>query len=242
MMLSSLVSRGFEVLALHHAEAILIHDMPEALAEIEEVLGEIEIPIEELVRGGGGESPLTQRMRRALAQCGWNKHNFEIKKIVDGEEKESISHEIDHVKRFLSGIFALEIEWNNKDPFFDRDLENFKRLHADGVISIGGIITRGTSLQNALRERVAGFARDHGIISTDNLSEYYSPTSRQLTNIERAVKTVGSFDEGWARAFVSDKFGEATTHWRKLEDRVRRGVGNPCPLLLIGIPESVLIG
>jgi hypothetical protein len=181
-------------------------------------------------------------MRRALAQNGWNKHNFEIKKIVDGEEKESISHEIDHIKQFSSGIFALEIEWNNKDPFFDRDLENFKRLHADGVISIGGIITRGASLQNALRERVAGFARDHGIISPGSLSEYYSPTSRQLTNIERAVKTAGSFEDGWARAFVSDKFGEATTHWRKLEDRVRRGVGNPCPLLLIGIPDSVLIG
>ena len=60
---------------------------------------------------------------------GWVKHNFEIKKIVDGKEKESISHEIDHVKVFDSGTFALEIEWNNKDPFYDRDLENFKRLH-----------------------------------------------------------------------------------------------------------------
>ncbi|ADH85192.1 BglII/BstYI family type II restriction endonuclease [Desulfurivibrio alkaliphilus] len=241
-MLNSLVDRGFEVLALHHAEAILTHDMPEAVAEIEMVLGQIELPVEELVRGGGGEGQLTQRMRRALAECGWNKHNFEIKKIVDGEEKESISHEIDHIKRFSSGIFALEIEWNNKDPFFDRDLENFKRLHADGVISIGGIITRGASLQNSLRERIARFARDHGISSTDSLSEYYSPTGRQLTNIERAVRTAGSFEEGWARAFVSDKFGKATTHWRKLEDRVRRGVGNPCPLLLIGIPDSILVG
>jgi Restriction endonuclease BglII len=35
------------------------------------------------------------------------------------------------------GVVALEIEWNNKDPFFDRDLENFKRLHAEGAISVG---------------------------------------------------------------------------------------------------------
>ncbi len=41
-------------------------------------------------------------------------------------------------------------------------------------------------------------------------------------------------------AFVSDKFGAATTHWHKLEDRVRRGVGNPCPLLLIGLPVSIV--
>ena len=25
-------------------------------------------------------------------------------------------------------LIALEIEWNNKDPFFDRDLENFKAV------------------------------------------------------------------------------------------------------------------
>lgn len=240
-MLDSLIDRGFEVLALHHAEAILTHDMPNALSEIEEVLGNIELPVEELVRGGGGEGQLTQRIRRALAERGWIKHNFEIKKIVDGEEKESVSHEIDHVKYFNSGVFALEIEWNNKDPFFDRDLENFKRLHADGVISIGGIITRGSSLQNSLRNRIAEFAHDRGMSSTDSLSEYYRPTTRQIANIERAVRTAGSFEEGWAHSFVSDKFGEATTHWRKLEDRVRRGVGNPCPLLLIGIPDSILV-
>ena len=81
-------------------------------------------------------------MRRLLAQTyGWRKHKFEIKKIVDGEEKELISHEVDHVKHFPKGTFALEIEWNNKDPFYDRDLENFKRLHAEGVISIGAIVS-----------------------------------------------------------------------------------------------------
>jgi len=46
--------------------------------------------------------------------------------------------------------------------------------------------------------------------------------------------------EAFARKFVADKFGAATTHWAKLEERISRGVGNPCPLLLIGLPESVL--
>jgi hypothetical protein len=72
-----------------------------------------------------------------------------------------------------------------KDPFFDRDLENFKRLHADGVISIGAIVTRGESLQGALRAIVAQFARKHGISNKSALSAYYSPTSRQITIIER---------------------------------------------------------
>lgn len=241
-MFERIKKRGFQVLALHHAEAILKHDMSAAAAELEKVLLDVQIPAEELIRGGGGEGELTQRMRRALADgYGWKKHNFEIKKIVDGEEKESISHEIDHVKRFPTGTFALEIEWNNKDPFFDRDLENFKRLHADGVISIGAIITRGSTLQESLRDIVAEFARKNGVNDTAALSKYYEPTTRQLGIIKRMSRAQGSFEEGWAHAFVSDKFGEATTHWRKLEDRVRRGVGNPCPLLLIGIPKQVVV-
>lgn len=90
--------KGFQILALHHAEAILTHDMPDAISELELALAEVEIPAEELIRGGGGEGALTQRLRRGLSDLhSWKKHNFEIKKIIDGEEKESVSHEIDHV-------------------------------------------------------------------------------------------------------------------------------------------------
>lgn len=234
------MAKGFEVLALHHAEAILMHDMPGALKELEVILTDFQLPASELVFGGGGEAEGTQRLRNALSIRGWKKHSFEIKKIVDGEEKESISHEIDHVKKFATGTFALEIEWNNKDPFFDRDLENFKRLHADGVISIGAIITRGKSLHEGLRELIEEFARRESINAIGRLQKYYTPTPRQRGLIEQAAKSKGSFEKGWAHVFVADKFGEATTHWRKLEDRVRRGVGNPCPLLLIGIPKSIV--
>lgn len=241
-MFHHLLQKGFDVMALHHAEAILTHDLPDAIREIEDVLGHISLPLEELVRGGGGEGQLTQRTRNAFAAHGWLKHNFEVKKTVDGVEKESVSHEIDHVKTFARGTVALEIEWNNKDPFYDRDLENFKRLHADGVISIGGIVTRGASLHSALRRLFKQFAIDRDIDSIDGLEPYaYDPTRRQKELIEKAILRHGSFAAGWADVFTSDKFGEATTHWRKLMDRVTRGVGNPCPLLLIGIPDRVVV-
>ncbi len=144
------------------------------------------------------------------------------------------------MKLLESGTFALEIQWNNKDPFYDRDLENFKRLHAEGAISVGGIITRGSSLHNSLRDLIEEFAIQQGISDLAGLSQYYTRTPRQQHRIEDAKDSKGSFAKGWARAFVSDKFGEATTHWRKLEDRVKRGVGNPCPLLLIGLPKDVV--
>jgi hypothetical protein len=242
-MFEKLKKRGFQVLTLYHAEAILKHDMPDAVSELESVLLGVKIPIDELIRGGGGEGPYTQRMRKVLSVTyGWRKHIFEIRKTIDGKEKESISHEIDHVRRFPTGTFALEIEWNNKDPFYDRDLENFKRLHADGAISIGAIITRGTSLQESMRHLLETYTLEHGINGIEDLERFYTPTPRQRGLYEKAAKLKGSsFAKGWAHAFVSDKFGEATTHWRKLEDRVKRGVGNPCPLLLIGMPKEVII-
>jgi hypothetical protein len=231
---------GYQIKLLHHAEAILTHDMREAASELEEILAEAKLPVEELVCGGGGEALFTQRLRRALNdERGWKKHNFEMKRIVDGIARESISHEIDHVKSFQSGTFALEIEWNNKDPFFDRDLENFKRLHADGVISIGGIITRGESLQNALPDIIQRFAEERGFTEVNDLQPYYSPTGRQIEKYQNS-RGFESFAEAWSKAFVNDKFGQSTTHWRKLMDRIERGVGNPCPLVLIGIPQTVV--
>jgi len=48
------------------------------------------------------------------------------------------------------------------------------------------------------------------------------------------------FQQAWVEHFVSDKYDAATTHWRKLADRVQRGVGNPCPLVLTGLPSSIV--
>ncbi len=243
-MLTRLRNAGYDVLALHHAAAILQHDMPNAINDIEDVLLGLEIPVEEIVSGGGGEAPSTQRKRRRLTELGWAKSNVTVRKLVGFDEVEvetqSLSHEIDHVKKFGEYVFALEIEWNNKDPFFDRDLESFKRLHAEGAISVGAIITRGASLQQNLKRLLLDFANREGIDGLEGLDPYnYAPTRRQREMIADKVPRVG-FRQAWVDVFVSDKFGEATTHWRKLKDRVDRGVGNPCPLLLIGIPSTVV--
>jgi hypothetical protein len=42
---------------------------------------------------------------------------------------------------------ALEVEWNNKDPFYDRDLNNFRLLFELRAIDAGVIITRCSELQ-----------------------------------------------------------------------------------------------
>jgi hypothetical protein len=46
---------------------------------------------------------------------------------------------------FKNGV-ALEVEWSNKDPFFDRDLNNFRLLFELRAISVGIIITKSDEL------------------------------------------------------------------------------------------------
>ena len=244
-MFDALLEKGFQVEHHGHAKAILTSDFPLAISELEEALIAATIPVEEIIAGGGGEAKGTQRLRRALATKSWVKTTFVVEKRINGVPRESQSHEVDHVRTFGDGSrVALEIELNNKDPFYDRDLENFKRLHADGAISVGVIVTRGKSLHDNMRSIVRRFLDDRQIQTFEDLRQWkYEPTSRQRASItrrmERAKKPL-TFREAFAEGFVADKFGEATTHWRKLEDRVHRGVGNPCPLVLIGLPDSIV--
>jgi hypothetical protein len=247
--LQLLKDAGYQLLFVSHAEAILTVDFPVVLLELAEVLRGLTIPIEEIIGSGGGETKGTQRLRRGLAAKGWIKRNFRIDKSINGVPRESISHEVDHVRTFTSAeetiaSIALEIEWNNKDPFFDRDLENFKRLHAEGAISAGTIVTRGASLQDALPQLVRRWVDQNDINSHEDLDALgIARTKRQQEAVMKRVGRVNNplpFREAWTSHFVSDKFGTATTHWSKLLDRVRRGVGNPCPLLLIGIPDTTV--
>ena len=95
-----------------------------------------------------------------------------------------------------------------------------------------------------MREFVHRFAIEHDVTGFDSLQTLgLNLTTRQRNAVAatsgRAVNPM-TFADAWTNQFVSDKYGAATTHWRKLEDRVRRGVGNPCPLLLIGLPASIV--
>jgi hypothetical protein len=241
-MFEALKAQQFEVAFACHAEAILSVDFPHVAAALESVLTTLRLPITEIVGSGGGEALLTQRLRRAFADIGWNKRKVEIKKIVDGVERDAVSHEIDHFHRAPHGSLALEIEWNNKDPFFDRDLDNFKRLHAEGVMSVGVIVTRGSALQADLKTLIAQWAVRERISSFEDLRQrgFKRPTERQEALVQGRVSKGDSFANAWAMMFFHDKFGVATTHWSKLQDRIRRGVGNPCPLLLIGLPPAIV--
>ena len=59
---------------------------------------------------------------------------------------------------------AFETEWNNKDPFYDRDLNNFRLLFDLRAISVGVIVTRCSELQ-AIFDRL-GKGKSYGNSTT----------------------------------------------------------------------------
>jgi hypothetical protein len=67
---------------------------------------------------------------------------------VDDTRLESPTHKVDCYRNRI----AFELEWNNKDPFFDRDLNNFRLLFDLRAISVGIIFTRCDELQNIFND------------------------------------------------------------------------------------------
>ncbi len=97
---------------------------------------------------------IAQKFDALLSARGWHERKFATKIRVDDSEWDSPTHKIDCFK----GKVGLEIEWNNKDLFFDRDLNNFRLLFDLRVIDLGVIITRSSHLQhifNGLGKKVA---------------------------------------------------------------------------------------
>jgi hypothetical protein len=73
---------------------------------------------------------------------GWAARRFDIKIEVDGIPVPIPTHKIDNFKKMpqdARGI-GVEVEWNNKTEFYDRDLNNFRLLRNLGVLSVGVII------------------------------------------------------------------------------------------------------
>lgn len=98
--------------------------------------------------GGGRKSKVSEAIDSFLYGRGWIEKQFDTQIMVDGLANQSPTHKIDCFKNRV----AVEIEWNNKDPFFDRDLNNFRLLFDLRAVSVGVIITRSDALQTIFDE------------------------------------------------------------------------------------------
>ncbi|WP_103130449.1 BglII/BstYI family type II restriction endonuclease [Deinococcus aerius] len=136
--------RKYEVHEWRHACAILAADFPEEWSDLLVLLDDFRLCESWIASGGGNKSRVADAIDRFLAGRGWREKKFDTAVTVDGVRKDSPTHKVDCFKNRV----ALEVEWNNKDPFFDRDLNNFRLLFDLRAVSVGVIITRCDHLQD----------------------------------------------------------------------------------------------
>lgn len=136
----------YDVFDWRNAIAILSTVHPRDFGEVLDVLSRFRLRHSDIALGGGNKSPVARFLDSELYKLGWEERRFDTAFVVDGEPYPSPTHSVDCFK----GKIALEVEWNNKDPFFDRDLNNFRLLYDLRIIDAGIIVTRTTALQTVL--------------------------------------------------------------------------------------------
>lgn len=141
--LPDFIKTNYQIHEWRHATAVLFKDFRNEWNDILRVLSNFQLRKSEIITPGGGKSPIAHGIDREFAKLGWIEKSFDTKIIVDQNEYDSPTHKVD----FYKNKVAIEVEWNNKDPFFDRDLNNFRLLFELRVISVGVIITRCDELQ-----------------------------------------------------------------------------------------------
>jgi hypothetical protein len=137
------IQQRYEVREWRNAAAVLKEANPAEWADILEVLRGFSLLASDIITPGGSKSDIAGKLDGPLTSRGWIEHMFTTKITVDAVVYDSPTHKVDCFK----GRVALEVEWNNKDPFYDRDLNNFRMLYDLRVIDLGVIVTRCSELQ-----------------------------------------------------------------------------------------------
>lgn len=144
-LLPDFINENYEVHEWKHACAILAGDFPNEWRDIIDTLTGFRLRRSWISVGGGHKSQVANYFDETLInERGWQEKYFSTKVVVDETTYDAPTHKVDCYKNRV----ALEIEWNNKDPFYDRDLNNFRLLFDLRAISVGIIITRCDELQH----------------------------------------------------------------------------------------------
>ncbi len=147
-LLPQFIHDNYEVYEWKHACAILKEDFPQEWRDILDLLTTFRLKKSWITNPGGSKSQVSGFIDSFLYDRGWEEKQFATQMVVDDISLDTPTHKVDCVKNRI----ALEIEWNNKDPFFDRDLNNFRLLFDLRAISVGVIITRCDELQEIFKE------------------------------------------------------------------------------------------
>ena len=155
----------YEVHEWRNATGVLVTSRPQEWEEILGALRAFKLLRSEILSPGGSKSKIARRFDKELENHGWIEKQFRTAVVLDEARLESPTHKIDCYKNHV----ALEVEWNNKDPFYDRDLNNFRLLFDLRAIEVGVIITRCTELQQIFNRLGRGSSYGNSTTHMDKL-------------------------------------------------------------------------
>ncbi len=147
-LLPARIAEKFEVAETHHAASILHTDFPAEWEDVMGMLSDFVLRRSDILIPGGGKSPISRSIDRYFYNRSWIEHDFKIEVSADSETTLAPTHSVDYFRNRV----AVETEWNNKDPFYDRDLTTFRLLFELNVLSVGIIVTRASELQDIFNE------------------------------------------------------------------------------------------
>lgn len=150
----------FEVHEWRNAAAILKEAHPDEWNDLLDVLRGFKLYRSHILKPGGQKSGVSASIDQQFYARGWAEVNFDTKITVGETETPVPTHKVDC---FKNGV-GLEVEWNNKDPFYDRDLNNFRLLFELRVLEVGVMITRADELQAIADE--LGRGKSYGASTT----------------------------------------------------------------------------
>jgi hypothetical protein len=155
--------------------------------------------------GGRNKSQIAAELDRLLARYGWYETLFETSIHVKAKrtiKRERIGKKGKPLKKHESVIvtfeeinfaapthqvdcyrdrIALEVEWNNKNPFFDRDLNNFRLLFELRAIEVGVIVTRCDELDDIFRD----------LFGSKSANQRYGKTTTRMSKLIPLIKGGG---------------------------------------------------
>ncbi len=164
VLLPNHIRQHYAVYEWRNACAVLKGAHPAEWDDIVRVLSEFKLLKRDILEPGGSKSSIAAKLDGRFYELGWMEKSFDTKITVDERVYESPTHSVDCFKNEV----ALEVEWNNKDPFYDRDLNNFRLLFDLRAISVGVIVTRCDELQKIFTSLEKG--KSYGA-STTHLSK-----------------------------------------------------------------------
>jgi hypothetical protein len=143
----------YQIVEWRNATGVLSTACPQEWSDIQSVLLGFRPTMANFEAPGGAITDMASALAASFRAIGWRNKEFITKISIDDRDVRIPTHDIDCVK----GKVALEIQWSNKDPFFDRDLSNFRLLFDLQAIDVGVIITRSDELRDLYREAGKGY-------------------------------------------------------------------------------------